>query len=265
MRFPLAPAAALFAGLSSFAALGQSLDLARSRIVDLTHSFDATTIYWPTSPSGFELKRSFDGFTKGGFFYAANSFCAPEHGGTHLDAPRHFAQGRWTSADIPAERFIGPAVVIDIADKAAKDRDYRLRREDITAFEATHGRIADGAIVLLRTGWSGRWPDRKAYLGDDKPGDASDLHFPAFGAEAAAMLVNERHARLIGVDTASVDHGPSRDFPVHRIVAAADASGIENLTNLDQLPPTGAIVIALPMKIAEGSGGPARVVAVVER
>jgi kynurenine formamidase len=263
----IAPAmlAALLALAVASSARGQSLDLASARIVDLTHSFDARTIYWPTSPSGFELKPLFNGFTKGGFFYAANSFCSPEHGGTHLDAPRHFAQGRWTSADIPVERFVGPAVVIDISQKAATDRDYRLKPEDIAAFEAAHGRIADGAIVLLRTGWSARWGDRKAYLGDDAPGDASNLHFPAFGAEAAALLVNERHARMIGLDTASVDHGPSRDFPVHRIVAAADASGLENLTNLDQLPPTGAIVFALPMKIAQGTGGPARIIALTPR
>jgi kynurenine formamidase len=262
MRIGLA--AALAAGLTS-AAFGQSLDLAASTIVDLTHPFDASTIYWPTSPSGFELKPLFNGLTKGGFFYAANSFCSPEHGGTHLDAPRHFAQGHLTNADIPVERFMGPAVVIDIAEKAAAEPDYRLRLEDIMAFEAAHGRIAEGAIVLLRTGWSARWPDRKAYLGDDTPGDASRLHFPGFGAEAAALLANERHVRMIGVDTASVDHGPSRDFPVHRIVAAADVSGLENLANLDRLPATGAIVIALPMKITGGSGGPARIIAVVGR
>lgn len=247
------------------AARAQSLDLASSTIVDLTHPFDASTIYWPTSPTGFELKPLFNGLTKGGFFYAANSFCSPEHGGTHLDAPRHFAQGHLTNADIPVERFMGPAVVIDISEKAAADPDYRLRIDDITAFETAHGRIVEGAIVLLRTGWSARWPDRKAYLGDDTPGDASKLHFPGFSAEAAALLANGRHARMIGVDTASVDHGPSRDFPVHRIVAAADVSGLENLTNLDRLPATGAIVIALPMKITGGSGGPARIIAVVGR
>jgi len=249
----------------SAAGLGQSVDLASSRVVDLSHAFDAETIYWPTSPSGFELKPLHKGLTKGGFFYYAASFCSPEHGGTHIDAPMHFAQGHWTNADIPPERFIGPAVVIDISKKAAADPDYRLSTEDIAAFEAEHGRVAEGAIVLLRTGWSARWPDKKTYLGDDTPGDASHLHFPSFGPEAAALLVAERHVRLIGVDTASVDHGPSQDFPVHRLVAAANASGLENLTNLDQLPATGAIVIALPMKIREGSGGPARVIALVPR
>jgi kynurenine formamidase len=258
-------AAALVCASLCSPARGQSLDLASSEIVDLTHPFDSKTIYWPTSPSGFELKPLHNGLTERGFFYAANAFCSPEHGGTHLDAPLHFAQGRWTSADIPVDRFVGPAVVIDIAEKAAADSDYTLQPEDVTAWEAAHGRIPEGAIVLLRTGWSARWPDRKAYLGDDAPGDASRLHFPSFGPQAAALLVNERRAKLVGVDTASVDNGPSRDFLVHRIVAAANASGLENLTNLDRLPPTGAIVVALPMKISGGSGGPARIIAIVSR
>jgi kynurenine formamidase len=248
-----------------FPALGQSLDLASAKIVDLSHSFDAGTIYWPTSPSGFELRPLHRGPTGRGFFYYANAFCAPEHGGTHIDAPMHFADGRWTSSDIPVERLVGPAVVIDIAEKAAQNSDYMLMPADIAVWEAAHGRIPEGAIVLLRTGWSSRWPDRKAYLGDDTPGDASNLHFPSFGPEAAALLVAKRHVRLVGVDTASVDPGPSKDFLVHRIVAAANVGGLENLTNLDQLPPIGAWVIALPMKIAGGSGGPARIVALLPR
>jgi kynurenine formamidase len=244
-------------------ALGQIIDLASSKIIDLSHPFDEHTIYWPTSPSGFELIQLHKGLTKGGFFYFANKFCAPEHGGTHLDAPMHFAEGHWTSSDIPPERFVGSAVVIDITEKVAGNPDYTLMPADIAAWESSHGRIPDGAIVLLRTGWSRRWPDRKAYLGDDTPGDASNLHFPSYGPEAAALLVHERHARLLGVDTASVDYGPSQDFLVHRILAAANVGGAENLTNLDQLPPTGSIVFALPMKIAHGSGGPARIIALV--
>jgi kynurenine formamidase len=243
----------------------QTIDLAATKAVDLSHVFDARTIYWPTEATGFELKQEHKGLTKGGFFYYANKFCAPEHGGTHIDAPMHFAESRWTNSDIPLDRLIRRAVVIDIAAKADKNPDYRLTPEDVSEWERAHGRIPDGAIVLLRTGWSARWPDRKAYMGDDTPGDASNLHFPSFGAEAAALLVSERHVSLIGVDTASVDHGPSRDFPVHRIVGAANVAGLENLTNLDQLPPTGAVVMAMPMKIAQGSGAPARVVAFAPR
>ncbi len=255
----------LFGAATFASARAQSLDLASAKIVDLSHAFDANTIYWPTSPSGFELQQLHRGPTKAGFFYFANAFCSPEHGGTHLDAPMHFAEGRWTSSDIPPERFVGPAIVIDIAAKTASDPDYVLTPADIAAWEIAHGRIPDSAIVLLRTGWSSRWPNKKAYLGDDTPGDAAHLHFPSFGAEAAAWLAQERRPNLIGVDTASVDHGPSHDFRVHRIIAAANIGGLENLTNLDQLPPTGAILVALPMKIAGGSGGPARIIAFVPR
>jgi kynurenine formamidase len=123
--------------------------------------------------------------------------------------------------------------------------------------------VPRGAAVLLRTGWSARWPDRRRYFGDDTPGDASRLHFPAYGVEAARLLVEERGVAALGLDTASLDHGPSRDFPVHRLAAAANVAGYENLTNLDALPATGAWLIALPMKIAGGSGGPLRAVAVV--
>lgn len=257
------PLVIFFVTAAASSAIAQSVDLSTAKIVDLTHAFDANTIYWPTSPSGFELKQLHKGLTKGGFFYTAYAFCSPEHGGTHLDAPIHFGEGRWTNADMPVERFVGPAVVIDVSARAAGNADYLLTVADIVEWEAAHGRIPDGAVALLRTGWSARWPDKKAYLGDDAMGDTAQLHFPSFGPEAAAWLAKERRPRLIGVDTASVDVGPSRDFLVHRIIAAANIGGIENLTSLERLPPTGAVVAALPMKIAMGSGGPARVIAFV--
>ena len=244
-------------------ASAQTIDLSTTKILDLSHSFDSKTIYWPTDPSGFELKTLHKGVAGKGFFYYANAFCAPEHIGTHLDAPMHFADGRWTNSDIPVDRFVGPAVVIDIAAKAAIMTDYRLSRDDVLQWEKDHGAVPNGAIVLLRTGWSARWPDRKAYLGDDTPGDASHLHFPSYGPDAAAYLVAERHIRMLGVDTASVDHGPSQDFPVHRILGAANTMGLENLANLDKMPATGATIVALPMKIANGSGAPTRIIAFV--
>jgi kynurenine formamidase len=247
-------------------ARAQQIDLApSSRVVDLTHPFDKETIYWPTSPSGFELKALHEGLTARGFYYSAYSFCAPEHGGTHLDAPVHFAEGRWTNAEIPVDRLIRPAVVIDVSDKAEKDPDYTLSVEDVRNFEAEHGEIAPGTAVLLRTGWGKRWPDRLLYLGDDTPGDASNLHFPSYGLEAAALLIRDRKVSLLGVDTASIDPGTSADFPVHRLAATNGVIGIENLANLAELPPTGATTIALPMKITGGSGGPARVVALVPK
>lgn len=241
----------------------QPIDVSKYRLVDLTHAFNAQTLYWPTSPSTFKLERLSHGQTAGGFFYAANAFSAPEHGGTHLDAPIHFAEMGNTSDRIPLNQLVGPAVVIDISRQAAANPDYVLSLADLAAFERVHGRIPAGSIVLLRTGWSSRWPNRKAYFGDDTPGDASKLHFPSYGVDAARVLINSRRAVALGADVASIDYGASTDFMVHRIAMEANVPGFENLTNLDQLPATGATVIALPMKIEGGSGGPLRAIALV--
>jgi kynurenine formamidase len=240
------------------------LDLATASVVDLSHAYGPESLFWPSSPPAtFDLKVLHHGMTPGGFFYAANSFCMPEHGGTHLDAPIHFGEGKWTAAEVPVERLVAPAVVIDVRERAAADRDYRLGREDVLDWEARHGQVPAGAVVLLRTGWSDRWPDRERYFGSASREDASGLHFPAFGAEAAALLVELRGVAALGTDTASIDHGPSRDFPVHRLAAASNVPAFENLTHLDRLPPTGAWIVALPMKITGGSGGPLRAVALV--
>jgi kynurenine formamidase len=248
------------------AALGASStppSLDTSKVVDLSHPFDEKTLYWPTSPSSFELKKLSYGETPGGWFYAANSVCTPEHGGTHLDAPIHFDRNGKTIDQIPLRQLIAPAVVIDVTAKAAADADYRLSVDDVRTWEKRHGTIPAGAIVLLRTGWAKHWPDRKQYLGDDTPGDASKLHFPSYGKESAEYLIGQRHVGAIGLDTASIDYGASKDFVVHRIASAAGVPGLENLANLDQVPETGAWVIALPMKIGGGSGGPLRAVALV--
>jgi kynurenine formamidase len=240
-----------------------ALDLTRVHLVDLTHAFGADTLYWPTSPSAFDLKTLHRGPTEAGFFYSAYAFCAPEHGGTHLDAPEHFAEGRRSADEVPLEQLVAPAVVIDVAAQAAADPLHRLTPEEVLAWERGHGQIEPGTIVLLRTGWSRRWPDRKAYLGDDTPGDASRLRFPAYGVEAARLLLAERRVAALGIDTASIDYGPSQDFPVHQVVSGADVPAFENVANLEALPPRGAWVVALPMKIRGGSGGPLRAIAIV--
>jgi kynurenine formamidase len=253
----------LLLATSTAVAFGQSIDLSKYTLVDLSHAYGPSTVFWPTSPTKFALDKLAYGKTEGGFFYAANTLCTPEHGGTHLDAPIHFSEHGQTTEQIPLERLVAPAVVIDVTARAAADRDYRATRGDVLTFEKTHGTIAPGTIVLLRTGWSRHWPNAKAYLGDDTPGDASKLSFPSFGADAARLLVEERGVAAIGIDTASIDYGRSTDFQVHRIAAAKNVPGLENLTNLDRLPPRGALVIALPMKIEGGSGGPLRAVALV--
>jgi kynurenine formamidase len=250
--------------LPTFAA-AQAVDLAKFRIVDLTHAYDETTLYWPTSPSAFEMKTLAEGMTPGGYYYSSYAFCTPEHGGTHLDAPVHFAKGGKAMGDLPLAQLVAPAVVIDVTKQAAADAAYLVTRADVDAFERTHGRIPAGSMVLIRTGWSRFWPNRKQYFGDDTPGDASKLRFPGYGEEATRVLVQERNVAMLGIDTASIDHGPSTTFIAHRIGAEAGVANLENLTNLEALPPTGAVVVALPMKIAKGSGGPVRVVALVPR
>jgi kynurenine formamidase len=237
--------------------------IAGARIVDLTHPFDEHTLYWPTDTRGFRLEQLAHGYNEDGWFYSAHAFCTAEHGGTHLDAPVHFHELGHTADALALERLIGAAVVIDVSAQATGDPDYRLTVADIERHELHHGRIPDGAIVLLRTGWSARWPDVRAYLGDDTPGDASNLSFPGYGEEAALLLMQARGVPLLGIDTASIDFGRSTGFEVHRQAAARQVAALENLTNLDALPPTGAVVIALPMKIAGGSGGPVRVVALL--
>ncbi|HEU0014656.1 MAG TPA: cyclase family protein [Longimicrobium sp.] len=243
----------------------RGIPLQGHRTVDLTHSFGAQTLYWPTATSGFTLQRQSYGPTPGGWFYAANGFCAPEHGGTHLDAPIHFFEGRQTADQVPLERLVAPAVVIDVREQTARDPDYRLTAGDVLEWERRHGRIAEGTIVLLHTGWGRFWPDRRRYFGDDTPGDASRLHFPSYGEEAARLLVRERRVAALGVDAASIDAGQSHDFRVHRVAAEANVPGLENLANLDRLPPRGALLVALPMKIEGGSGGPLRAIALLPR
>lgn len=234
------------------------------QLIDLTHAFDGDTVYWPTDTRGFRLEALAHGHTAGGWFYSANAFCTAEHGGTHLDAPIHFYELGHAADQVPLEHLVGPGVVIDVSDAAASDPDYRLTVQDLTRHESRHGRVPEGALVLLRTGWSERWPDVKAYLGDDTPGDAGNLSFPGYGEAAARVLVDDRGVSVLGVDTASIDYGASSDFIVHRIAAESQVVGLENLTNLARLPAGGFTVIALPMKIAGGSGGPVRVIAMLD-
>jgi kynurenine formamidase len=264
MKTLIAVAVISMAGAAMFAQR-PAIDLSKQSMIDLSHAYGPSTVFWPTSPIRFELKKLNFGKTEGGYFYAANTFCMPEHGGTHLDAPLHFSETGHPADQVPLDQLIAPAVVIDVTTRASADRDYRATAEDVLQFEKTNGTIEPGTIVVLRTGWSRYWPNAKAYLGDDTPGDASKLSFPSYGADAATLLVEQRHVAALGIDTASIDYGRSSDFQVHRIVAAHNVPGFENLTNVDRLPARGAFVIALPIKIEGGSGGPLRAVALVPR
>jgi kynurenine formamidase len=233
------------------------------RWVDLTHAFSDRTVYWPTDTAGFQLEELAFGPTEGGWFYASYAFSSAEHGGTHLDAPIHFAEGRMSTDEIPLSGLIGPAVVVDVTDRVHED--YLLTLEDLTSWEAEHGPIPDGGILLVRTGWDARWDDRTAYLGTDLVGPeaVAELHFPGIGAEAAEWLAQNRGVVAVGIDTPSIDYGQSEDFRAHVILYAENIAGFENVANLDLLPATGSFVVALPMKIEGGSGGPLRIVAFV--
>ena len=232
-----------------------------AKVVDLTHSFDANTIYWPTE-KGFAWEKEIWGKTAGGYFYASAKFASAEHGGTHIDSPVHFAEGKATVDQLTVQQLIGPAVVIDISAACAKDADYLASPRDLSNWEAAHGKIPAGAIVLFRTGWSAHWGNKKRYMGTDQPGDVAGLHFPGI-APASAKILLERRIRAVGIDTASIDRGQSKDFLVHRTLYAAGIYGLENVADLSKLPATGATLISLPMKIAGGTGAPVRIIALL--
>ncbi len=242
----------------------QVIDLSAGRWVDLSHEYSTSTIYWPTA-DGFSKSTVFEGHTDGGWYYTAYNICTAEHGGTHVDAPIHFAEGRQSVEQIPLHRLIAPAVVVDARAAAAADPDYQVSTADIEAWEADHGAIPAGAIVLFNTGFADRWPDAIRYMGTADKGEAAvaRLHFPGIHHEAARFLVRNRSVASVGIDTPSIDFGQSKEFLTHRILFAHDIPGFENLARLDELPATGAFLVALPMKIKGGSGAPLRVVAFV--
>jgi kynurenine formamidase len=237
--------------------------LAQGKWLDLTYSFSNETIYWPNNPEGFKLDTQFNGVTQNGFYYASNEFFSPEHGGTHLDAPIHFAAGKWTSDQIPVDQLIGEAVVIDVTAKAEANPDYQITVEDVVAWEKANGQIKENAFVLFKTGWGKFYPDRKKYLGTDGRGNEAiaQLHFPSIHPDLASWIVQNRKIKAVGIDTASIDYGQSKDFKTHQILLAENILGFENIANLEQVPTTGALVVALPMKIKGGTGGPLRLVA----
>ena len=232
-----------------------------AKVIDLTHTFDASTIYWPTE-KGFQWEKEVWGKTEGGYFYASAKFASAEHGGTHLDSPIHFAEGKQSVDQLTVQQLIGPAVVIDVSAACAKNPDYLASPTDIAAWEKAHGTIPAGSIVLFRTGWSSRWPDKKRYMGTDKPGDVAGLHFPGI-APASAKVLLDRRIRAVGIDTASIDYGQSKDFQVHRALYGAGIYGLENIADLERVPVTGATLIALPMKIGGGTGAPVRIIAIL--
>lgn len=246
------------------AAPGSNASFPAGELIDLSHAYDAKSIFWPTADP-FRLDKVADGVTPGGYYYASNNFFTSEHGGTHLDAPVHFAQGHWAADQVPLDRLIGPAIVVDVVASSEQNADYQVSVNDLQAWEKQHGQIPANVILLLRTGFSTRWPDAARYLGTAERGSGAvaKLHFPGLHPDAARWLVANRSIKALGIDTASIDFGQSTDYQTHRALYERNIPGFENLTNLTRLPATGATVIALPMKIGGGSGAPLRAVAVL--
>ncbi len=234
--------------------------------IDLTYEFSDETLYWPTS-STFQFDTVFVGTTDAGFYYESYEFCTAEHGGTHLDAPIHFYENRKTVDQIEISQLAGRAAVVDVAEQVESDRDYQIQVADLTDWETVHGMIPDDAILLIHTGMGAYWPDAEQYLGTDKRGEegAAELSFPGIHPDTARWLVENRSVKAVGLDTPSLDYGRSELFETHQILFEQNIPGFENVANLDRLPATGAFVIALPMKIKDGSGAPLRIVAHVRK
>lgn len=232
--------------------------------IDLTHAFDDRTIYWPTE-DGFVHEKEIYGHTNKGYFYASYRFKGAEHGGTHLDAPIHFNENGQTLDQIPLSRLVASGVIIDVTHQCTKNPDYLVTIDDFLAFEKRHGMRIDDTIVMLKTGFGRAWPNRLQYLGTDKMGPDAvlDLHFPGLDPQAALWLATERNIKAVGIDTASIDFGQSTLFESHQNLFKHNIPALENVANLDLLPAHGFLIVALPMKIKDGSGGPLRIIAII--
>jgi len=229
-----------------------------SEIIDLSHPLTGDSPHWPGE--GYLGLRidTLATLERNGVFSLAFHF--PEHYGTHVDAPNHFAAGQIPVDEIRSENLFAPMVVLDISESAAKNHDYLIEKEDIARWENIYGTIPDGAIVFINTGWARRWNNPEAYCNADKNGV---MHFPAYGESAARFLVHERRVKAIGIDNLSIDRGISTNFAVHKIVNGAGVYALENVANLDKAPSRHAYAVVAPIKIKGGTGGPARIFAIV--
>ena len=234
----------------------ESIPSGKTRVLDLSYAINDKLVPWPGDEKFFEAKVNAS-VEKNGYF--TRSFWMLEHYGTHLDAPAHFPPGKTTVDQIPAKQLFGPAVVVDVRAESDKNADYQLVAARIEDWEKRHARIPEGAIVLLRTGWASRWPDPQRYRNQDVQGK---MHFPGFSAGAAKLLI-ERKVSGLGCDTMSIDYGVSGDFAVHHLALGAGLYHLENLADLTELPESGAFLIAAPIKLEGGSGGPVRVFALL--
>ncbi|CAH1258014.1 Hypp1945 [Branchiostoma lanceolatum] len=238
--------------------------LGQSRLIDLTWTLRGGIPVYPFYPPyNFTIVNRGD--QAGGYYLESNEIFMNEHTGTHIDAPAHFAPGAWRLDQIPLGHLTGPGVMIDVREKIGDNTDYAVTQQDLQGWEREYGRIPDGAIIMLRSGWGeqfwGQGP--AAYLGSAQK-DASLLHSPGLHPDAAQWLVDNRYVKVIGFDTISADTGDSTTYPAHKILLPNNIIIIENVGHLNKMPPTGSTVYAMPIKIGDGSGAPSRVFAIID-
>lgn len=227
-------------------------------VIDLTYTVGNSSPYWPSKRGNPFIYDTLFAHKSGA--PGMGSYSVPEHFGTHLDAPIHSADSMKSVDQLTSTELFGPAAVIDVSTICATDPDYQLKKVDILAWEKLYGILPKGAIILMYTGWSKKWPDRKAYLNLDEGGQ---MHFPGFSPEAAKFLIEERQINGIGIDNLSVDVAIAKGFPVHGIVNGAGKVQLENVANMHLLPLSGAYLILAPIKLEGGSGGQVRIFAVI--
>jgi len=227
-------------------------------VLDLTHAINAQVPTYELSDQPVFRATTVATIDKDGYF--AREISLPEHFGTHLDAPAHFAHGLWTVDQIPPERFVASLVVLNATAGAKANPDYQVSVEDIARWEQANGQIPSDAVVIANTGWGSRWDSVKDYRNAD---DKGVMHFPGYSLEAAKFLVEARNVIGLGIDTLSIDYGPSKDFPVHHYTLSHSLYHLENVANLDRTPAAGATIVVAPMKLEGGSGSPVRIFALV--
>jgi kynurenine formamidase len=228
-------------------------------VIDLTHNLNDHSPNWEGSEqSPFQAKKLGDIERDG---YYSRIFTTQEHYGTHLDAPAHFAKGMWTVDKIPVERLVRPLVVLDVRSKARSNPNYEVSVQDIADWESARGEIPTGAVVMAYTGWDGRWNSQKEFR---NVGGDHLSHYPGFSLDAVKFLVKTRSVVGLGIDTMSVDIGATTTYPVHQFTSKQSVYHLENVANLGLVPPSGATVVVAPIKLEGGSGGPARVLALVK-
>jgi kynurenine formamidase len=228
-------------------------------VVDLTHALNDRSPDWEGAAESPFHATTTETYEHDGYY--ARVFTTPEHYGTHLDAPAHFARGMWTVDQIPAERLVRPVVVLNVREKASGHPDYEISVQDVADYESKHGEIPNGAVVMAYTGWEDRWTSPNAYR---NPAADGVMHFPGYSLEAAQFLVKARNTVGLGIDTLSIDPGVKKDFPVHQFTAKGSVYQLENVANLALIPDSGAVLIVAPIKLENGSGGPVRLLALIK-